>query len=147
MDVAVQPVTVEWMGTRYRILLTDSNPGSAGVFESFDQPGYGPPRHIHNAEDETFYVLSGSVEFWMGGMTTRHGAGDLVFVPRGVEHAFRIAGNSAARMLTILTPGGFERFFVEMARKSLRIPDDMRAISEVAERYHLTFTGPPLGAH
>ena len=46
---------------------------------------------------------------------------------------------------SILTPGGFEGFFYEMAEGRFTIPDDMAAITDIAARYHLTFTGPPLG--
>jgi quercetin dioxygenase-like cupin family protein len=134
------------MGTRYKILLTPDQTGKTiGMFESLDQPGYGPPRHIHHQEDETFYVLAGDVEFWMAGQTTIHGPGDVVFIPRGTEHTFRISSETPARMLTIMTPGGFEGFFIEMEANRLRIPDDMQKVVAIGEKYHLSFTGPPLG--
>jgi hypothetical protein len=44
----------------------------------------------------------------------------------------------------ILTPGGFEGFFAEMAAGQFRMPEDMAAIEESARRHHLRFTGPPL---
>jgi quercetin dioxygenase-like cupin family protein len=139
---------VEWMGTQYKILLTPDQTGkNIGMFESLDQPGYGPPRHIHHQEDETFYVLTGDVEFWMKGCSTTHGPGDVVFIPRGVEHTFRISSETPARMLTIMTPGGFENFFIEMEANRLRIPDDMKQVVSIGEKYHMSFTGPPLGAH
>ena len=46
-----------------------------------------------------------------------------------------------------MTPGGFEQFFVDMADGQFRIPEDMKAINEIAARHHLSFTGPPLEAH
>jgi hypothetical protein len=67
-------------------------------------------------------------------------------VPRGREHTFRVAGVSPARHLIILTPGGFEGFFADMAAGQFRIPEDMDAILESAARHDLRFTGPPLGA-
>jgi len=48
-------------------------------------------------------------------------------------------------MLTIMTPGGFEQFFVEVASENLRIPQDMVRISEIGVKYDLEFTGSPLG--
>lgn len=44
----------------------------------------------------------------------------------------------------ILTPGGFEDFFAEMAAGEFSIPDDMPAILAAAGRHNLRFTGPPL---
>ena len=137
---------IEWLGTRYSILLAASQTGAhLGIFESLDQPGYGPPRHIHKAEDETFYVLSGEVEFWLENRTTLHGPGDVVFIGRGREHTFRVVGEMPARMLTVMTPGGFEVFFSEMAKGRYRIPQDMREIAAIGAKYNLEFTGPPLG--
>lgn len=141
------PYSVQWLGTSYRISLTAEQTGSRiGMFESLDPPGYGPPRHIHHREDETFHVQFGEVEFWINGHARIEGPGSVVFVPRGTEHSFRVTGDRPARMLTIVTPGGFEGFFAEMARLNCRIPEDMDEIAAVGARFNLTFTGPPLGA-
>ncbi|MFC3166376.1 cupin domain-containing protein [Ciceribacter thiooxidans] len=141
------PYSVEWLGTTYRISLTAAQTQTrVGIFESLDQPGYGPPRHIHNREDETFHIQSGEVEFWMNGQRRLEGPGSVVFVPRGTEHTFRVIGDLPARMLTIMTPGGFERFFAEMAKHNCRIPEDMDQVAAIGARFGLTFTGPPLGA-
>lgn len=139
------PDSVEWMGVHYKTLLasTDTN-GSIAIFESMSPLGSGPPRHIHHAEDEAFFLLTGDCEFWIDGVTKTYSAGDAVFVPRGTSHTFRIIGTTDSRHLTILTPGGFEAFFTEMAKANFRIPDDMAQISEVAARFNLSFTGPPL---
>jgi len=67
-----------------------------------------------------------------------------MFVPRGKEHTFRVVSDTPCRHLVILTPGGFEGFFSEMAANAYRIPEDMPAIAECAARYRLSFTGPPL---
>ena len=72
-------------------------------------------------------------------------AGETVFVPRGVEHTYRVIGDKPCRHLVILTPGGFEGFFYDMARQQCRIPEDMAAIEQSAARFNLRFTGPPLG--
>jgi quercetin dioxygenase-like cupin family protein len=140
------PYSVKWLGTSYRILLSAEQTGSRlSLFESLDQPGYSPPRHIHHYEDETFQIQSGEVEFWTRDQTRLYGPGSVVFVPRGTEHTFRVVGDLPARMLTIMTPGGFESFFTEMAKHNCRIPDDMAQIAAMGERFNLTFTGPPLG--
>ncbi|WP_372839766.1 cupin domain-containing protein [Phaeovulum sp.] len=146
MNLHSAPETIEWQGTRYRTLLPASQTGARlSIFESLDQPGYGPPRHIHKTEDETFYVLAGEVEFWLEGQTTRHGPGEVVFVERGRQHTFRVLGEMPARMVTVMTPGGFDGFFAEMAKGRYRIPEDMAQIAAIGAKYNLEFTGPPLG--
>ena len=141
------PDAIWWNGTGYRTILPSERTGGAlSITDGFSPAGSGPPRHVHAAEDETFVVLSGQHRVWVEGETFEVGPGEAVFVPRGANHTFQILGGEPGRHLVILTPGGFEGFFVEMARGGYRIPEDMRSIGEVAARYALTFTGPPLAA-
>jgi len=42
-------------------------------------------------------------------------AGDLVFKPRGIWHTFWNAGDEPARVLELISPAGFERYFAELA--------------------------------
>jgi hypothetical protein len=53
-------------------------------------------------------------------------------------------GDAPCRHLVILTPGGFEGFFAEMAAGQCRIPEDMPAIEKSAKQHNMAFTGPPL---
>lgn len=46
----------------------------------------------------------------------------------------------------MLTPGGFDGFFLETAAGDFRILEDMASIGESAARFQLSLTGPPLGA-
>ncbi|MCA0870611.1 cupin domain-containing protein [Seohaeicola saemankumensis] len=140
------PGSIDWQGTHYRTLLATADTGGAiSVVDSVSPPGFGPPRHIHADADETFVLLSGEAEFWLDGESFVRTVGQAVFVPRGKEHTFRVIGDQPSRHLVILTPGGFEGFFYEMVEGQFTIPDDMAAITDIAARYHLTFTGPPLG--
>lgn len=140
-----QPDAITWRETTYRTLLpAAAAQGRQSVIDSVTQPGGGLPRHLHRDADETFVLLSGDVAVWLTGETYPKGPGDVVFIPRGTEHTFQVVGARPARMLTILSPGGFEGFFAEMARGGLCIPQDMTAVTAIAERYHLSFTGSPL---
>jgi len=140
------PDAIEWLGVQYRtILKTAVTNGALSVTDSVSPPGSGPPRHIHHDADETFVLLTGDSEFWIDGDRFTRGPGQTVFIPRGKEHTFRIVSEVPARHLVILTPGGFEGFFAEMAEGNLRVPEDMAMIEEIATRYQLSFTGPPLG--
>lgn len=134
-----------WQGTHYRtILKTEDTGGALSIVDSVSQPGSGPPRHVHHDADETFVMLSGECQFWLDGETRFCEPGETMFVPRGTEHTFRVIGNRPSRHLIVLTPGGFEGFFEKMAEGQFAIPQDMAAITEIARRFHLEFSGPPL---
>lgn len=141
------PGVVEWLGVKYKTILKPEDTGGAmSIIDSLSPLGSGPPRHVHEREDEAFILMSGACEFWLEGESFVRQAGATVFIPRGREHTFRVVGDAPCRHFVILTPGGFEGFFSDMAAGQFRIPQDMGPISESAARHHLRFTGPPLGA-
>lgn len=142
---ALADAPAEWMGNTFRTMLGTAETGGAlSLVDNLVPAGFGPPRHVHSREDESFAILSGEVEFWVAGESFVRGAGQGAHVPRGTEHAFRALTD--VRMIVALTPGGFEGFFAEMAQGAFRIPEDMPAILESAERHGMAFTGPPLAA-
>ncbi len=146
-DSVLGPEAIEWLGVHYHTILSSAaTGGQLSITDSVSPPDSGPPRHIHHDADETFVVLSGEVEFWLEGESFFRGPSETAFIPRGAEHSYRVVGKQPSRHLVILTPGGFEGFFHEMAAAQFRIPQDMAEIERAAERYQLSFTGPPLGA-
>lgn len=141
------PEAIDWGGVRYLPLLTTEESGGAlSITTATSPPASGPPLHVHHDADETFVIHAGRHLFVLEGETFEKGPGDVVFIPRGKEHTFQILGTETAHHTIILTPGGFEGFFREMAEKACRIPEDMETVVAVAERFHLTFVGPPLPA-
>ena len=145
LDRAENEVT--WAGSSYKSILTTEETNRAiAIVDSTSAPDVGPPRHVHRQEDEAFVVLSGEVEFWVAGKTFRKGPGEATFIPRNTEHTFRVVSDTPARHLVILTPGGFEGFFFEMAEGNFAIPEDMERINDCATRHNLEFTSPPLSA-
>lgn len=146
-DLSQSPDTIEWAGVTFRTILdTTATAGCMSIVEIVAPPQFSPPRHVQHGEDETFVVLSGEIEVWLEGALRIVGPGQSAFVPRGREHSFRVLGNRPCRHLVILTPGGFEGFFADMAAGQFRIPEDMPEILESGARHQMDFTGPPLGA-
>ena len=76
-------------------------------------PGGGPPPHVHTREEESFYLMQGTLIIHVGGKTLNASPGDFVQLPRGVVHSFRNAGNVDVKMLLVVTPAGLEKFFEE----------------------------------
>jgi mannose-6-phosphate isomerase-like protein (cupin superfamily) len=130
-------------GGDIRITMPADGPGAGfSAFEDVRQPGDGPPWHTHHGEDEMFRVISGRFRMRCGEQEFEAGPGDCALLPRGVPHAFVNIGDSTGTMFCIVQPGGFERFFLEIAEAGLRIPDDMGRILEIAARYRLELLGP-----
>jgi mannose-6-phosphate isomerase-like protein (cupin superfamily) len=87
--------------------------GALGFVEATVPPGGGPVPHIHHNTDETFYLISGELEFLQGDRIISAGGGDLVFCQRGITHRFRNIGIQPAKMILVFTPGGPEGLFIE----------------------------------
>jgi quercetin dioxygenase-like cupin family protein len=91
----------------------DTN-GAYAQVEGVLMPGGEAPPHIHHREDETFYVVDGSLELRLGDDTLVALPGDYMQVPRGTVHAVRNVGEHMARALVTFVPAGLERFFMEV---------------------------------
>jgi mannose-6-phosphate isomerase-like protein (cupin superfamily) len=88
-----------------------STGGALSVFETSIDAG--PPLHVHEREDECFYVLAGALSVRCGSEEFDAGPGSFVFLPRGRPHQFSAAGPTA-RLLLIAVPGGIEDYFREI---------------------------------
>ena len=130
-------------GVHIRIMVpADATDGALSIFEDHNEPGAGPPLHVHHDADEIFTVVSGAYKFICGESVIEAGAGDVVLVPRGSSHTFLNSGSGPGHLIVTMRPGGFEGFFKAVADANLQVPDDMAAIAELAQRYHLEFLGP-----
>ena len=125
--------------------------GALSVFRATMPEGFSPPRHIHTREDEVFLVLDGEALFDVDGRLLVAGAGTTIFMPRGVPHTFRVQ-SAVARMLGVMTPGGFEELFrnlsVPAGERTLpaagTVPFDVPAVMAEQERLGTRVVGPPL---
>lgn len=88
--------------------------GAFAVVEEVMRAGMEPPLHTHTCEDEAFYVLEGQLDFQIGDEQHHATPGDFVYLPRGLPHTFKVI-TPTARLLVLLTPGGFEAFFGSLA--------------------------------
>ena len=103
-----------WKTGRVAIKASGCETGGRFAQVEIDDPlGTAPPLHIHHGEDETFYVIEGSITVFAGDGRIELDAGDYGFVPRGLAHAYLVT-SASARVLITFSPSGFEDFFVEM---------------------------------
>jgi len=102
-------------GDLYTFLATGAETNDAYFqFEALVPKGGGPPPHIHRGEDESFYLVRGTLEMHLGDKTVKASAGDFVNIPRGTVHYFKNVGDEAALMLATFVPAGMEKFFEEV---------------------------------
>src|SRR4051794_4876500 len=71
--------------------------GAFTMLENLSPPQSGPPPHVHEHEDEAFYVLEGEFELLIGEDLVRAEPGTFAFVPRGTVHRFRCVGDRPGR--------------------------------------------------
>ena len=95
------------------------------------------PMHVHEYEDEYSYVLEGEVGVQIGDEIRYARPGELVVKPRGIWHAFWNRTDAPARLLEIISPAGFERYFAELAPLLEPVPD-FEALGALQARYGLT---------
>ena len=134
---------LDLFGVQIRILMpATATGGELSVFEDHNDPGAGPPFHVHHDADEIFVIVSGSYKFVCGENVIKASAGDVVLVPRGAPHTFLNCGTGRGHLLVTMRPGGFEGFFRAVADAKLDVPRDMAAIAEIARKFHLEFLGP-----
>lgn len=134
--------SLDVIGDRQTVKVSSQDAGGAFVLvENLNEPGVGIPMHVHHDEDETFYVISGQVEFTIEGRPVVAKAGTTVFLPKGTPHAFRVVGDGPARMLTLLVPGKLEGLFRELATFPAGPPDPERLAATCAP-YGIEFLPP-----
>ena len=99
-------------GDEVTFLVTGQETGGA-VFmaEVSVPPAGGPPPHLHNREDESFYIREGTLAIRVGDRTVQASPGDFVYIPRGTVHCFKNIGSGHAKLLVTFTPAGMEKFF------------------------------------
>lgn len=88
--------------------------GTYSLMEITVYPQTGSPLHIHSREDESFFILSGEIEFQVNGETMIADPGTFIYSPKGQTHLFTNISNKPARMLCWVMPAGLEQFFMEI---------------------------------
>jgi quercetin dioxygenase-like cupin family protein len=140
-----------FLGNRMVLKATKESTGGAyGLVESWVPAGASPPLHVHHREDEAFYVLEGELTIRCGEETFSAPAGSFAFLPCDVPHTFVVEGDRPAHLLTLISPGGGERFFVDAGRTPETEglppagPPDVERLRSFLGTYDHEFVGPPL---
>ena len=123
----------------------DTN-GNFSLCHIIEVKGLEPPRHVHSREDESFYILEGVIEYNVDDQVLHAEKGDWVFLPKNIPHSFKVI-TETAEALMLLSPGGFENFFIEMSEpaKAMELPPrpqgppDIKKMDALSSKYGFKF--------
>lgn len=140
-----------YLGTLLHLRATGADTaGAYGLVEEHLYGGFATPRHVQTREDEAFLVMEGEMTFWRGDERLVAHAGDFVFLPRGIPHAFRV-DSPRAHAFNLISPAGFEHFFADMGQPAAAPvmppppdgPPDVERMMGILADYGVEVLGPP----
>ncbi len=115
----------------------------------FEQTGLtplgGPPLHVHPFQDEWFYVIEGEYLFQVGEERFGMKAGDTIFLPKNVKHAFIQLSEKGKMIVSYLPAGKMEHFF--KITDQWNSPPSPEEIAQVFKEHDMIVVGEPLKAH
>ena len=123
------------IGVRFMVDGDETDQGFSLVEHPMWPRALAAPLHIHTREDEYSYVLEGRMGALLGDDVVEAGPGDLVFKPRNQWHTFWNAGDEPCRILEIIAPAGFEKFFEELDAMGGAVNADPEELTALGERY------------
>src|SRR5213082_2548869 len=125
------------IGVRFMIDGEEANERFSLVEHPMSARALAAPLHRHAREDEYSYIVEGRMGAQLGDDVVEAGPGDLVFKPRNQWHTFWNAGDEPCRILEIISPAGFERFFEELSDMGGALKADPEKLAELNARYGL----------
>lgn len=119
----------------------DTN-GELTVLEYSGNEKGGPPLHVHPFQDEVFFILAGEYLFQVGEEQHNLKAGDTIFLPRNVPHAFAQI-TEAGKAVFLFQPSGKMEDFFRQAAGFAGSPTPEQGTKLFAD-HDITIVGPPL---
>ena len=135
-----------------RLVGAEETAGLLGASVVTQPPGQASPLHVHTLEAEAWFLLEGAMTYRAGDRIIPMTAGDFIYLPREVPHAFRTTGTVPVRFLALTLPGGLLGIYDEVGVPATerRLPDagvsdaDIARWLELSPRYGLLVVGPPI---
>ena len=126
------------LGVDFKIA-AESTGGAFSIVEHPIDPGIMVIPHMHTHEDEFSFVLEGEIGARIGDQEFQATPGCYIVKPRGILHTFWNAGNRRAKLIEIISPAGFEKYFAELANLFQGDgPPDAEKLAQLANRYAIT---------
>src|ERR1043165_1519827 len=140
-----------FLGALSRLRVTGAQTGGAfALADHLARRGNASPVHVHDRDDETFFVLDGELRVFAGEDEHTAGPGTVAVLPRRLRHAY-VVTSATARFLTLHSPAGFEQFAAEAGQPAQALtlppgpagPPDLAALTRAAARHGITILAPP----
>jgi quercetin dioxygenase-like cupin family protein len=136
------PRALSVLGVQITVLAPNTATQSYEITLQEGAQGMGPPPHKHDW-DESFFVLTGTIEFSCAGKTQQIQAGTLVHAPAGTVHAFRF-GDGGGSMLEVSGAGGSAtNMFTQIDREVPAGPPDIPKVIDILQRHGVTVAAGP----
>ena len=119
-------------------VLTNQTVGNLFIIEHTNLlPGGGPPLHLHNSQQEWFYVLEGRVVFEIGAQRAQLSAGESVLALPQIPHTFSAVGGPAHLLIAFTPAGKMEQYFLDAEASPT-----LAATAGFMNRYEMQWIGP-----
>lgn len=116
--------------------------GALAMFEYTGVAKGGPSLHLHVAQDEVFYVVSGEYLFVVGDEQRQLKAGDTIFLPRQVPHTWTQLTDTGKLVYFLQPAGQMEDFF--RALSASKTPRTQAEREKMSRDHGMQLLGPPL---
>jgi mannose-6-phosphate isomerase-like protein (cupin superfamily) len=126
--IFVSPLSAQTQGGTTIRITSRQTDGAYCVCEMTTMPGEGVSQHVHDRDEEFYYILEGTYELQAGDERFTAKAGSMVVIPHDVPHQFRNVGDVPARALMIFRPGGFDELIGEIRQAAATgpVPEEQR---------------------
>jgi quercetin dioxygenase-like cupin family protein len=124
----------DWSNDHIRVKTTcDHAEGRVTMVEDTLKPGFCLACHYHKKMTEIFYILGGEVTFKFEDETVVATRGMTINIPPNVIH--EVTSEKGARLLTVFSPGGFDKYLEEMAAMTAEQFADAALMKKLSEQY------------
>lgn len=137
----------EMKGITLNVLdLKVSSEDTDGAIAVFEQTGFtpkgGPPLHVHQYQDEFFFIIEGEYQFQVGDDKYQMKAGDTIFLPKKIKHAFIQLSEKGKVIVSFIPAGKMEDFF--KTTDSWTSPPTNDEMLKAFTDHDMLIVGPPL---
>ncbi|WP_108661047.1 cupin domain-containing protein [Acuticoccus kandeliae] len=116
-------------------LVTGEDTRHTSMFDWIIPSGFATGFHVHRVQEETFFMLEGECEWWIGERVVRAVPGTFLFIPPGVKHNITNISDAPARVLMTVSPPGHENYFEELAKLAANGTPDPAELVSLRSRY------------
>ncbi len=129
--------------SNYCKVSAEDTEGAMAVFENVAHSNGGPPMHIHPNQDELFAIIEGEYLFQVGDEQFKVKAGDTLFAPRAVPHAFTKVGDKPGKLHITYQPAGKMEDFYRKLKTFGQMPTP-EEFARIFEEHDMKIVGPRL---